>query len=292
MGPAPPLAFRWGRSSVLKSLSIWCLRDNESRPAGEMFAQVADCGFEAIELAIGEAGLVTLDSTEEECRALAEQAGAHGLRTPTLASGLGWKYPLTADAPAAREHAADVIRRGLRAASWLGAEVLLVVPGMLAPLSGGDGAHVPYDVALERMREGIGGLVASAEAARVVMGIENVWNRALLSPLEMRDFVDSFGSDAVGAYFDVGNVVAFGYPEDWVRILGRRVRAVHLKDFRRSVGTLEGFCDLLEGDVDYPAVMAALREVGYDGPLAPEYFGLDEAGLRSISKATDRILAM
>ncbi len=277
---------------MLKSLSIWCLPDNETRPAGEMFDQVRERGFDAVELAIGEAGLVTLQSTEEECRALGQLAAERGLQTPTVASGLGWKYPLTADEPEARDHAAEVIRRSLRAASWLGAEVLLVVPGTLAPPGADSAFHVPYDVAYERMREGVGRLVPTAEETGVAMGIENVWNRVLLSPLEMRDFIDSFGSDAVGAYFDAGNVIVTGYAEDWVRILGARIGAVHFKDFRRAVGTLEGFCDLLEGDVDYPAVMTALREAGYDGACTAEYFGLGEAALAKLSAAMDRILAM
>ena len=121
--------------------------------------------------------------------------------------------------------------------------------------------------------------------------IENVWNRFLLSPLEFRDFLDKVGSDYVGCYFDVGNVILTGYPEQWVKILGSRIKRVHLKDFKKSVGTLDGFCDLLDGDVDYAAVMVALRDTGYDGPVTAEYFDC-EADLPKISAAIDRILQM
>jgi hexulose-6-phosphate isomerase len=142
------------------------------------------------------------------------------------------------------------------------------------------------------MREGVAELAPVAEELGVVIGVENVWNRVLLSPLEMRDFIDGFSSPGVGAYLDVGNMIVSGYAEDWVSILGRRVCSVHFKDFKRSVGTLAGFCDLLEGDVNYPAVMRALRAVGYDGPCVAEFFGLDAAGLDRLSGAMDRILAM
>src|SRR5659263_668632 len=87
------------------------------------------------------------------------------------------------------------------------------------------------------------------------IGLENVWNKFLLSPIEMRDFIDKIDSSYVGAYLDVGNVINTGYPEQWIRILGKRIKKVHFKDFRKSVGTLSGFVDLLAGDVDYPEVM-------------------------------------
>jgi len=104
----------------------------------------------------------------------------------------------------------------------------------------------------------------------VALCIENVWNKFLLSPLEMRDFIDSFNSEMVGAYFDVGNVLLTGYPEHWIRILESRIKRVHVKDFRRSVGTVDGFVDLLEGDVDFQAVKEALSDIGYDGYVTAE----------------------
>jgi hexulose-6-phosphate isomerase len=104
----------------------------------------------------------------------------------------------------------------------------------------------------------------------VAICIENVWNKFLLSPLEMRDFIDSFNSQMIGAYFDVGNVLLMGYPDQWIRILGKRIKRVHVKDFKLSVGTAEGFVDLLEGDVDFEAVKKALADVGYDGYVTAE----------------------
>ena len=276
----------------MKSVSVWSLKDNTTRPADKLFAEAREHGFDGVELAIGTEGLVTPASTEEDCRALIRAAGAEGVRITSLASGLGWELPLTADDEDARRKGAELIERSIHAASWLGVRALLVVPGTLASWKATGGEHVPYDVAYERMQEGLAGLVPAAEDAGVVMGIENVWNKLLLSPLEMRDFIDGFGSGAVGAYFDVGNVIAFGYAEDWVNVLGERICCVHFKDFQRAVGTSAGFCDLLEGDVNFPAVMASLRAVGYDGPCVAEFFQLDSAALGKLSHAMDRILAM
>ena len=277
---------------MLKSVSAWALRDNESRPAESLFSEVRQHGFGAIELAIGQKGLVTPESTQADCRKLVKTARAHGLEVSSLASGLGWQFPLSADDAAVRSKGVQMVERSLQAAAWLGVKALLVVPGYLAPLGGDPRVHVPYEVALDRIRDGIRQLVPTAERVGVTLGIENVWNRVLLSPLEMRDFIDSFGSERVGSYLDVGNMILFGYAEDWVRILGPRICCVHFKDFKRSVGTLDGFCDLLEGDVNYPAVMAELRRLDYDGPCVGEFFGLDGAALDKLSGAMDKVLAM
>lgn len=277
---------------MLKSVSVWSLKDNETRPADSLFAEARQHGFDAVEPAIGLKGLVTPESTEEDCKALLETAAAEGVQVSSLASGLGWQFPMSADDPEVRAKGVEMVRKSLHAASWLGVKAVLVVPGMLAPLGGDLLEHVPYDVACERIKEGIAQLVPTAEETGSIIGVENVWNRVLLSPLEMRDFIDGFGSDGVGCYLDVGNMILFGYAEDWIRILGPRVCSVHFKDFKRSVGTLDGFCDLLEGDVNYPAVMEALREVGYDGPCVAEFFGLEAAALDKLSAAMDQILAM
>jgi L-ribulose-5-phosphate 3-epimerase len=278
---------------MLKSVSVWCLKDNESRPADSLFAEAREHGFDAIELAIGLKGLVTPGSTEEDCAGLVEAAGEHGLAVSSLASGLGWQFPMSADDPEVRAQGVEMVRSSLYAASWLGIRAVLVVPGMVSRSWGDDAGHVRYDVAMKRMREGVAELAPLAEELGVVIGIENVWNRVLLSPLEMRDFIDGFDSPGVGCYLDVGNMIVFGHAEDWIRILGPRVCAVHFKDFKRSAGAdVRGFCDLLEGDVDYPEVMEALGEIGYDGPCTAEFFQLDAPALDKLSKAMDTILAM
>jgi len=153
----------------------------------------------------------------------------------------------------------------------------------------------PYDIAIENTLEGIRALAATAEEVRVKAALENVWNKFLLSPVEMRDFIDQCESSYVGAYVDVGNVIAFGYPEQWIRILGHRVCAVHMKDFRASAGNMDGFVMLMEGDVDWPKVMAALREIGFEGGLTAEfgpYRHSAETMLKHVLTSIQAILAL
>jgi hexulose-6-phosphate isomerase len=160
--------------------------------------------------------------------------------------------------------------KALQVAAWLGAETLLYIPGMVSASFVPDFVPQPYDRVDAWARESLTRLLPAAERLRVTIGVENVWNRYLLSPLEMRAFIDSFGSPWVGAYFDVGNVMLYGHPEHWISLLGERIHAVHLKDFRVAVGNLDGFVDLLAGDVNYRAVMQAFGDIGYDGPFTVE----------------------
>ncbi|MCX5757003.1 MAG: sugar phosphate isomerase/epimerase, partial [Candidatus Hydrogenedentes bacterium] len=198
----------------------------------------------------------------------------------------GWEYSLSSSDPAMRDKGKDAIAKLLQLAKWLGVDTLLTVPGMVTP-------EISYDMALENTLDAIQDLVPAAERLGVCIAIENVWNKFLLSPVETRDFIDQFQSPQVGAYFDIGNIVAYGYPEHWIRILGERIRMVHAKDFRASTGTMDGFVMLLEGNVDWPAVMAAFREVGYDKALVAEYgpyaHSLD-AMLRHVRTSLETIL--
>ena len=153
---------------------------------------------------------------------------------------------------------------------------------------------VAYDVAYDRALEEIKKLAPVAEEYGVHIGIENVWNKFLLSPLEMRRFVDEVGSDYVGVYFDVGNVMYAGYPEQWIRILNKRIKKVHFKDYRRNPGGLNCFVDLLSGDVDWKAVMAAFAEIGYDGwaagEMIPQYQQGSDQLIYNTAGAMERIM--
>ncbi len=152
---------------------------------------------------------------------------------------------------------------------------------------------VAYDVAHQRVLEGVDELVPEAEKRGVAICLENVWNKLYLSPLEMASTIDHFNSDFVAAYFDVGNVLVSGYPEQWINILGKRVKRIHLKDWKRSIGNITGFVGRLEGDVNWPAVMGALSDIGYDGPLTAEMGGYEhhnDAMLHHTSLAIDYLL--
>ncbi|MCK4590160.1 MAG: sugar phosphate isomerase/epimerase [Candidatus Latescibacteria bacterium] len=253
-----------------------------------------DAGFEAIELAIAEEGELTLDSTQQEVSKIAQMAGRIGIEISGLATGLFWSYSLTSDDKQTCEKAKQVVVKMLDVATWLGTDAILVVPGTVGADFIPGSRVVPYDTVYERSMAALRELAPEAEKHRVSIAIENVWNKFLLSPLEMREFVDKVGSDYVGVYFDVGNVILTGYPEQWIRILGQRIKRVHFKDFRRSVGTLGGFVDLLAGDVDWLEVMAAFGEIGYDGfvtaEMIPAYTCYSESLIYNTSKSMDYIL--
>ena len=160
----------------------------------------------------------------------------------------------------------------LEVASWLKVNTILVVPGAVDVIFDPTRPVVSYEVVYQRAQESLKKLVPLAEKFKVNIAIENVWNKFLLSPLEMRHFVDEFDSEYLGVYFDVGNVILYGYPEQWIKILGKRIKKVHFKDFKREIGTLAGFVNLLYGDVNWPAVIKALQDVQYDDYVIAELF--------------------
>lgn len=272
---------------MIKTITAWAF--DPARPLPEVFRLARESGFEAIELTVAETGPLSLSSTEDDCRAIAAQVQGAGLAISSVASGLGWSYPMTATDPEIAKKGIEATASSLQIAKWLGVDAILVVPGGVSAdfIPGFHGA--PYDVAYANALSALKQLAPLAEELQVAIAVENVWNQFLLSPLEFRGFLDSIGSPYVKSYFDVGNVLLTGFPEQWVRILGSRISRVHFKDFKRSVGTIDGFCGLLDGDVDYPAVISALAETGYDGFVTAEYFDCEQ-DLGRISAAMDKIL--
>lgn len=297
-----------------KGINQWSLPENwELR---RCFENARTAGFDGVELVLGEEGEratapagaehlasplrylgfhpysndeFCLASSRDQVASVRELADEVGVAIPSISTVLPFLNPLSANEPAVRERGTEILDRALEFAGILGADSLLVVPGVVGP-------GVPYDAALERSRSCLASLAPQAEAQGVVLAVENVWNGMLYSPLEFRDFVDSVGSPWVRAYVDVGNAIRTGFGEDWLRLLGDRVDKVHVCNFRGEVGNLTGFTrHLLDGDVDWPAVMDALDTIGYDGwitaevtPPAPHY---PEKALRDIASTLDWILA-
>lgn len=250
-----------------KGISVWAFPADWS--LDRIFSAAREAGFDGVEVALAETGEVNLDTTPAQAQAIRDLAARHRIELYSVASGLYWKYSLTSGDAQTRHKALSIAKRQLEIANWLGCDTVLIVPGAVEGLAPG-GEIVPYDTAYERALEAIAELKPHAERLRVSIGVENVWNKFLLSPLEMKGFIDAAQSPYVGAYFDVGNVLSTGYPEHWIRILGNRIRKVHFKDFKKSVGTIHGFVGLLEGDLHYPAVMQALKEIGYDNWVTAE----------------------
>lgn len=249
-------------------INIWSFPSNLS--LNEVFKIAKDAGFDGVEIALDEKGELSLESTEADVLRVKQMAYDNGISLYSLATPLFWPYPLSSNDKGIRQKAKDIVRRQIEVAKGLGCDTVLVIPGGVDVTFYPGYEVVDYDLVYDRALEAMLELKEHAEEYEVIIGVENIWNKFLLSPLEMRDFVDKIDSDFVKVYFDVGNVMLFGYPQQWIKILGNRICKVHIKDFRCHVGTLHGFVDLLSGDVPFPEVMKALKDIGYDDWLTAE----------------------
>jgi len=288
-----------------KSINRWSFP--EKMPLTECFQLAKNTGFDAVELVFNEHGEVSLDSKEKEITAIRSHARDAELSIASLATGLGWSYPLSSPDPKIASKAKKIVARMLEVASWLGTDAILVVPALVTGETSGSPA-VTYEQAYLRSSAALKELLPVAAKFKVTMAVENVWNNFLLSPLETRDFVDHFNSPWLGFYFDVGNVIPFGFSEQWVQILGRRIRRIHLKDYNQVIRwphlglekeysyacLVGGFVNLGNGNVNYPAVMAALKAVNYKSYLTVEWGpvpGEDlKTFLKDLSHRVDKIL--
>jgi hexulose-6-phosphate isomerase len=218
----------------------------------EKMQAVKAAGFEGVEM------MSHMDQ-EEVLRARDEA----GLVIPSVCGRDHWAKPLTSPDPAVRAEGLASLEQALRDGKRYGATSVLLVPGVVT-------AEVTYGQAYARSQTEIRKAIPLAEELGVKIAIENVWNQFLLSPLEAAHYVDEFNSPAVGWHFDVGNVLNFGWPEQWIEILGKRIQKLHIKEFSRkkrdTLGPWKGFdVKFFEGDNNWPAIMKALDDVGYTG---------------------------
>ncbi len=270
---------------MIKSISYW------SFPAGtavrDALKKAKDLGYEAVELTLEAEGDLTMDTSDAKIAQIKAYADELGMKVPSCATLLYWETPLIGAGGQRPEKAVEITHHLLRLAKGLGASTILTVPCTVGP-------DLHYDVAYNTGVELYKDLGPIAADYGVKIGVENVWNKFLTSPLEFARFIDDIDNEYVRAYFDVGNVLLFGFPEQWIRILGDRIAAIHIKDFRTAVGNLDGFVDLLEGDVAWAEVMDALNSIGYDGSftaeMMPPYKYHPEYLLEATSKAMDAIM--
>jgi len=239
----------------------------------EKFKLAKKCGFDGIEAS----PMDDLDAARQ-LGSLARQAG---VPIHSIVRG-GWDAPFSDPNPKVIEKGLAGMEAALRSAKALGADAVLLVPAIV-------NEEVGYEQAYKRSQTHIRKLLPLAGELGVVIAVENVWNKFLLSPLEFARYVDEFESPWLKAYFDIGNVILFGYSQDWIRTLGKRIVKIHLKDFKRR-----GYewTNLLDGDVNWPEVRRALNEIGYDGFLTTELRDGDEAYLTDLAGRIDRFFAM
>ena len=273
-----------------KGINHWAFGKSNVK---ESISKAKELNFESIELNLEAEGEITLASQEKQLLELKRFAEDAGLEISSILAAILWKYPLTSEDKITAEKGKDVVKKAVEIASIFQADTVLVIPGVVGSVLLAPTDVYPYDTVYKKSQEVLKELAPFAKEHQVYLGVENVWNKFLLSPTEMRNFIDEIDEEYVAAYFDVGNVLLYGYPEHWIRVLGKRIKKVHLKDFRTSVGTLDGFVNLLEGDVNWPEVMNAFKEIGYDGYLTAEYFPYKfhpEQLPVDISNAMDKIM--
>lgn len=246
----------------------------------EKFQLLKELGFDGVEID----GPSNLDLAE--VRAAIETTGipVHG-----VVDSVHWGKPLNHPDPAVRKAGLDGLLQALRDAKQVGATTVLLVPAVV-------NAEMGYRDAYQRSQEEVRKALPLAEELGIKIAFENVWNQFLLSPLEAARYIDEFESPWVGAYFDVGNVVNYGWPEHWIEALGKRILKVDVKEFsrkkRNDEGLWKGFqVELLEGDCNWPRVMQAFRAIGYEGFFTAEIAGGDRTRLQDIATRMDRIFA-
>jgi L-ribulose-5-phosphate 3-epimerase len=270
--PAPPTP-----SKIKKSLVAYMLPEKLSYR--DRFRLARDTGFDCIE-----AQTMTDPRAAEEIKKAAEDTG---IKIHSVMNMAHWEFPFSSADPAVVAKGVEGMKASLHNAKLWGAETVLLVPGVVNPQTG-------YQDAWTRSQQQIRHLIPLAAELKVIIAVEEVWNKFLLSPLEFARYVDEFKSPWVRAYLDVGNMVLYGYPQDWIRILGKRTVRVHLKDFKvKSKGFspfVAEFVNLGDGDIDWPEVRKAFKEVGYSGPVSCELDTGDEAYLRDLSHRVDRLV--
>jgi hexulose-6-phosphate isomerase len=274
-GPAPAPVPASGR--IKKAVQIYMLPKDLSY--ADRFKLAGDVGFEGVE-----AQTIEDPRVADEIKKASEDAKVPIHSVMNMAH---WENPLSSSDPAVVLKSLDGMKTSLHNAKLWGAETVLLVPGVVNP-------DTSYADAWKRSQINIRTLIPLAQQLKIVICIEEVWNKFLLSPLEMAKYVDEFKSPWIKQYFDVGNVVLYGYPQDWIHTLGPRFRKVHLKDFKvltKGFSPFQAeFVNLGDGDIDWPAVRKAFADVGYTGWTTTELEGGDEAYLRDVAKRVDRLV--
>ena len=239
----------------------------------DRFKVAHDAGFEE-----AECGTEPDDKVAEEIRKAAEGAK---IRIHSVMNSDHWKYPLSSSDPEVVAKCVKGMEASLRNAHLWGADTVLLVPAVVNP-------ETSYADAWKRSQAQIRKMLPMAEKLKVIIAVEEVWNKFLLSPLEFARYVDDFQSPYLKAYFDVGNVVLYGYPQDWIRTLGKRIVKLHLKDFQFKQGQTQ-WTALREGDINWKEIYNALSEIGYRGTATVELPGGDLPYLTEVSRRVDLI---
>lgn len=257
--------------------------------------EAKDAGFAAIELCAAPAGELPFNAKEKYCKKLADEAARIGIKISGVATGVYWSVSPTDPKKSVRAKALKFTQQGLQITRWLGADAYLYVPGSVKPEFIPDFVPVPYGEVYENALAGAKAAAKFAEKVKVNLCVENVWNMFLYSPVEMRDFIKKVGGRYVGAYFDPANVVKNGFADHWTPVLGKMIKRVHVKDYKKDPGGFpQGFeVPIGQGETNWPVILKQLQKAGYNGPVAAEIisFTEDPERVKRVSREMDSILA-
>jgi hexulose-6-phosphate isomerase len=264
------------------------LSNNESIESA--LSQTKKNGFDALELSVSSEGIINTNTSKAECEIIRKKIDDSGIFVDSIATGMSWGVSPTSNDRSIREKSIKLHQDALKVASFLDCKALLFVPGVVkSPISPD---IVRYDKALDRLREAINQMLPIAEDLNVDLCMENVWNGFFYSPIELRDFVDSFDSDRLGVYLDIGNLIGYQqYPPHWVELLNSRIKRVQIKDFQENfdwTGSFS-FCDIGAGDVPWKETIAALNAIQYKSTIIAEMLPWDETILSRTSAAMDQL---
>lgn len=265
---APPL--------IKKSLKFGMVNENLS--ILDKFILLRDLGFDGVEFDC---------PNEYDIKEILAARDKTGLELPGVVNSMHWKSPLSSADPKVREACSKAMEKALHDCKLYGGTTVLLVPGVV-------NESTSYQEAYERSQAEIRKLIPVAEKTGIKIALENVWNNFLISPIEAARYVDEINHPLVGWYFDVGNVLRYGWPEHWIETLGKRIMKIDIKEFSRKKqqdeGLWKGFqVELMEGDCNWPVVNKALAKIGYSGWASAEVPGGDRKRLEVISQKMDGI---
>jgi L-ribulose-5-phosphate 3-epimerase len=264
--------------TLKKSLGLGMIKEDLS--LGDKFKLVKDLGFDGVELN---------SPTDFNKSEIIEAKAISGIELPSVVNKDHWSKPLSDPDPAVRQQCIQSIIQSLQDVKDFGGDTVLVVPGVVNEKVS---YELAYNTALNSMRE----LIPYAEKSGIQIGLENVWNNFLLSPVEAKRFIDEINHPLIGWYFDIGNILRYGWPEHWIKTLNSRIMKLHIKEFSRDKMNKEGLwkgfeVKLLEGDNNWPVVMKAVSEINHKGGwLTAEVNGGDRNYLKNISERMDKII--
>ncbi len=267
------------KTAMKKGLGYGMIKEDLSLT--DKFKLVKDLGFDGVELNC------PLDMKISDVLSAKEKAG---IELPSVVNKDHWTLPLSDPDPQIRMQCIESVAKSLEEVKELGGDTVLVVPGVV-------NEKVSYEQAYYNSQNSIRQLIPYAEKHGMQIALENVWNNFILSPVEAKRFIDEINHPLVGWYFDVGNILRYGWPEHWIKTLNSRIMKLHVKEYSRELmnttGLWDGFkVDLLKGDNNWPVVMKAVSEINYSGGwITAEVEGGDRKHLKEISLQMDKIIS-